>query len=404
MRQWLLAIVCFGATACFGVTGGVASRALAEDPVAFRAETIDDSVAIGYGVAAGDVDGDGKLDLILADKTEFVWYRNGDWRRFVLARDLTVMDNVCLAARDIDGDGRVEIAVGALWNPGDTENSGSVHYLIPPDDRTQLWEAVELPREPTVHRMKWVRLAPQRFALVVVPLHGRGNRNGEGAGVKVLAYEPPADVREPWTLSTVDESLHMTHNFEVIPPSTEDGPESLLIVGREGARLSRWDGEAWQSQAIDRIEGSGEVRVGMTTPGEQLIATIEPMHGDKLVVYPVLGDCRGSDWSVADRWVIDDSYNAGHAVAIGDLLGTGADQIVAGWRLPNAEGKVGLRLYWRVADERFESMWIDDNTMATEDAILADLDGDGDFDVVAAGRATKNLKVYWNLRDENPAR
>ena len=33
-----------------------------------------------------------------------------------------------------------------------------------------------------------------------------------------------------------------------------------------------------------------------------------------------------------------------------------------------------------------------------------DLDGDGDLDVVAAGRATKNLKVYWNLRDENPAR
>jgi hypothetical protein len=28
----------------------------------------------------------------------------------------------------------------------------------------------------------------------------------------------------------------------------------------------------------------------------------------------------------------------------------------------------------------------------------ADLDGDRDVDMVAAGRASKNLKIYWNLR------
>jgi hypothetical protein len=34
--------------------------------------------------------------------------------------------------------------------------------------------------------------------------------------------------------------------------------------------------------------------------------------------------------------------------------------------------------------------------MATEDARLADLNGDGRLDVIAAGRDTHNLKVYWN--------
>jgi len=34
--------------------------------------------------------------------------------------------------------------------------------------------------------------------------------------------------------------------------------------------------------------------------------------------------------------------------------------------------------------------------MATEDARSGDLDGDGRLDVIAAGRATKNLMVYWN--------
>src|SRR2546430_8356251 len=36
-------------------------------------------------------------------------------------------------------------------------SSGAVFYLIAPKDRTQRWEAVELPHEPTVHRMRWVR-------------------------------------------------------------------------------------------------------------------------------------------------------------------------------------------------------------------------------------------------------
>ena len=41
---------------------------------------------------------------------------------------------------------------------------------------------------------------------------------------------------------------------------------------------------------------------------------------------------------------------------------------------------------------------IDDNTMACEDLVLADLDGDGKLDIVASGRGTKNVKIYWNER------
>src|SRR5215218_781799 len=123
----------------------------------FEAQTIDSSIAIGYGLALGDVDGDGKPDILLADKKQFVWYRNGDWKRFVMLENLTEQDNVCIAARDLDGDGKVEVAVGAQWNPGETGNSqesGSVHYLIAPKDVTQPWKSVQLYHEPTIHRMR----------------------------------------------------------------------------------------------------------------------------------------------------------------------------------------------------------------------------------------------------------
>ena len=41
---------------------------------------------------------------------------------------------------------------------------------------------------------------------------------------------------------------------------------------------------------------------------------------------------------------------------------------------------------------------IDDNLMACEDAVVTDLDGDKDLDIIAAGRRTKNVKIYWNQR------
>jgi hypothetical protein len=46
----------------------------------------------------------------------------------------------------------------------------------------------------------------------------------------------------------------------------------------------------------------------------------------------------------------------------------------------------------------WQSYWIDRNGMACEDLKLADLNGDGQLDIIAAGRATNNLKVYWNRR------
>ena len=79
-----------------------------------------DTIEIGYGLALRDVDGDGKRDILLADKKTIQWYQNPSWQKHIIARDLTVRDNVCIAARDIDGDGRCEVAVGGQWNFSET--------------------------------------------------------------------------------------------------------------------------------------------------------------------------------------------------------------------------------------------------------------------------------------------
>jgi hypothetical protein len=98
------------------------------------------------------------------------------------------------------------------------------------------------------------------------------------------------------------------------------------------------------------------------------------------------------------RTVIDDNVKEGHALAVADFLGTGSDQIVAGWRSPNKDSLTGIKIYKmknRDATE-WEWQWIDKNTMACEDLQVMDLNKDGKPDIVASGRATHNLKVYWN--------
>src|SRR5690606_17327386 len=283
----------------------------------FEPQTVDDKIEIGYGLAIGDVDGDGKPDILLADKKQFVWYRNGDWKRFVMVDNLTPSDNVCITARDINGDGKVEVAVGAQWNPSevsDPEKSGSVHYLIRPEDPTQKWTPVQLHHEPTVHRMRWVKAENDKYHLIVLPLHGRGNKNGEGAGVKIIAYEVPEDPNGNWPHWVIDESMHLTHNFDVV----EDGSgESIYIGGKEGVKILNFSKGKWEPAAsgewLVQDHSFGEVRIG-NFQGPKIMAGIEPMHGNTLTVYTLSGN-----FSKMTRKVLTSDLNQGHALGVADF-------------------------------------------------------------------------------------
>lgn len=364
----------------------------------FRHQEIDQTITIGYGVAVADVDGDRKPDILLADKRQFVWYRNPSWEKFLLAENLTAEDNVCLAAADLDGDGQAEVAVGAGWNPADTVHSGALFFLQPPPDRTQRWRPIRLEPEPTVHRMRWFRNRDDRWLLAVLPLHGRANREGRGQGVRFLGYEFPAKPENPWTTRVIDDSLHVTHNFDLVRWTGAAGDE-LLLAAREGIfhlvpRETGWQRRELAGTGTAGFAGASEVRAGTGPNGVRFVVTVEPFHGNQLVLYTP-GFAASEPFG---RKVLDPALREGHALACGDLLGRGSDQVVVGWRQPNAHGVTGIQCWIpgnRLLDD-WQSVTIDTNRMACEDLCLADLNGDGRLDIVAAGRATRNVKIYLN--------
>ena len=80
------------------------------------------------------------------------------------------------------------------------------------------------------------------------------------------------------------------------------------------------------------------------------------------------------------------------------MNGDGREDIVVGWRNPDAEGHVGIKLYLQREDGTWsQGACVANDLVATEDLKIADLDGDGRLDIVAAGRSTKNLVLFRNL-------
>jgi hypothetical protein len=91
--------------------------------------------------------------------------------------------------------------------------------------------------------------------------------------------------------------------------------------------------------------------------------------------------------------VIDETLAGGHAVGWIDVNGDGDDELAYGWR--EKEGGVGLYQIGAGAAAPQKSM-IDAGGMAAEDLTIADLDKDGRLDIIASGRRTANVRIYWN--------
>jgi FG-GAP-like repeat len=383
----------------------------------FRVQEIDHSLKVGYAVLLADVNGDGKPDIVVVDTDRVVWYENPTWQRRNVIDKQTKADNVSIAAADLDGDGQLEFALGADWGRGmRTKEASTLQWLKRGRTLDEPWTVHAIPcDEPTVHRIRFADLdGTGKLQLVVAPLMGRDSTNRgnwtDGRPVRLLAYLVPADpIKGPWVPTVINETLYVVHNFAPVPAEGRKGFD-LLTASYDGVHLlAPSAGGAWAARRLGTgnqdtptgSRGASEVKRGRLKSGRQYIATVEPWHGNQVVVYTPPAGPDGL-WN---RHVLDDHLRWGHAVWCADLDGDGDEELVIGVRDHPSRGDtftetLGVRVY-KCRDgkgEKWDRLLVDPDGVAVEDLAAADLDGDGRIDLVAVGRATSNVRIYWNLK------
>ena len=307
------------------------------------------------GNALGDVNGDGRLDAIVAGSDgPLVWYAWPDWNRSVVAAG-GYSTQGGLAAGDLDRDGDLDITVGTVWfeNPGWTAHrigsaSGNQDVAIGDLDRDGRPDIVTRGENGVVTLFRqngprsWVRrdLSP-------------------GAGKRGLAL---ADLNKDGFLDIVVGGRWLRNPRKILTKSWQKrsigswSPEAALGIGdlnqdgrldvvmsvSEGTgRISWFENPAnlnrsrWQERVIDGpLDSAQEVSLAdFDRDGDLDVVTSEIQGEGRLLVY--LNSGRGSGWS---RQVL--GTPALHNVRVSDVGGDGDPDILG--TLPFGNGPVEL--------------------------------------------------------------
>jgi hypothetical protein len=395
----------FALGAALLLTFGSTVRAQSE----WRPDILPVTLQVGYAVRIADINRDNKPDIVIVDAKRILWLENPTWKLHeIYSTPDAKFDNVCIAIHDVDNDGRLDMAVGSDWQFGNSDSGGQIGLLFSGEDPTQPWTYREIGTEPTTHRMVWADLDGNgQQELIVAPLKGRGTRPPELTqhGIRLLRYEIPQNPRTAkWEPSVITDTLRVMHNLDVVD-FDKNGKHEIVTASFEGLTLIRQEhdqpasmlhigsGQLGKAPTI----GSSEVKVWQEAqPGSRMAATIEPWHGDKVVVYAEVESKNPTDTEVLwDRTEVDTELKWGHAVAWSDFDHDGTPELVAGVRDDqNASHRCGVRLYKQV-EGRWQRQLIEPGQVAVEDLVTADLNQDGQDEIIAVGRATHNAVIYW---------
>jgi hypothetical protein len=357
--------------------------------VKFVEHTIATGLKGGYQVVVADLNRDGKPDLLVvaSGMSDLLWFENPNWERHVIAGGFKGLINA--AVYDVDGDGIPEIALAHGFAMQVEKSAGIVSILEHKGDPRGLWSVREIDRLTTSHRLRFADIdGTGKKVLINAALTGAKALAPDYRDHVPLVYYRPGE----WSRQLAgDQNEGVMHGIYPIDWD-RNGREAILTASFVGIDLYRYGADHhWSREEITKGDpapwpkcGTSDVAVGRG-PGGRFLATIEPWHGNEVVVYRKSG-------SVWERKVIDDTLDDTHSIVTADLDGDGRDELVVAQR-----GKPFRVLVYRETKAGWQRRVVDDGRVSAAACATGDLNGDRRPDVVCVGSTTANLKWYENV-------
>jgi hypothetical protein len=308
------------------------------------------------------------------------------------------------AIADINGDGIPEVAFQSQFAMQAENSEGHNSLATSQGDPNMGWKTERLDAFPTSHHVTWADLdGDGELELVNALLLGEES-------VAPAYDQDQASVfwygQGDWNRGTVaDDIPGVIHRVRTVRWDEGDR-DQILVASFEGVGLYRASGTGsgmtfekelittgHDNEPAPRL-GASDVGVGMSN-GERIFATVEPWHGNEVVVYTE----EAGAWQ---RRVLFDEVSSGHEIAVVDLNGDGRADIIANdnsrisERNPN--GTPGVHVFFS-PDDPATGEWIYskiETEYAMNGCVSGDMNEDGRPDVICTGGGGM-IRWYENL-------
>ncbi|MEQ9619025.1 MAG: VCBS repeat-containing protein [Deltaproteobacteria bacterium] len=336
--------------------------------------------SIGVFITSADLNNDGRKDLV----TGGFWYRNpgrinGKWKRIPIGDRFNNMASVY----DFDGDGDMDILgtegegsspnSDMLWAENDGSGNFKIHTNIPPGDGDFLQGAA-------VDRFQGESL---QIAL---------SWHEDGKDIQLLTVpDNPADSR--WRISTVP-GFSQNEALSAGDIDRDDDQDLLL-----GTKWLRNDGSSWEEMTIIETDDAPPDRnllVDINQDGrlDAVVGYEAVSKPGKLAWYEQKGDASAPEWEEHLIGIITGPMS----LDVGDVDKDGDTDVVAGEH--NIDEPSRAKLYFFENKDGGGTKWsshiIHMGDEHHDGAQLADIDGDGDLDVISIGWTHRKVIIYEN--------